>query len=713
VISNVVVIRSHLARVLSSHQFAKAPRLRQLLTYLVESTLEGRGPLLKESLVGIDVFERPADYDPKADPVVRVQVKRVRERLESYYSTAGAGDALRIILTRGSYAPQFSTARVAVAPAVEARHPAKWAGIAAFAIAAIVLIGIFIPHGVFRTSAMRAEAPLVRLRPFTSLPGNEFDAEWSPDASQVAFAWTDGPFGAPHLYLMREGQSEPRRVSESAAEESRPRWSPDAKRLAFYRRSGPGEFAVILSDVETGKESRVTSIRFAYDTAPVRPGMDWSPDGNWLPVTDQESPSTPSHIVLISIADGSRRSATSPPAASADVDVRFSPDGRRIAFQRGGLGQLFVQDLPLGPSTREKPLTAAGRGLRGMTWEDNETLICSFIADDWKFSLARVKISGGAPIRITPQGLDAEWPSYSRSAGRLIYTVGSRDVDIWKYSLADGTGHAVASSTRIEGSPSLSPDGKRLAFTSERSGVPEIWVSAADGSHPRQLTAFGGRALLSHTTWSPDGREIAFHARVEGNSDIYAVDAFGIETRRITAEGSREIFPSFSVDGRWIYFMSDRTGRMEVFRSGPSGTPAEQVTKTGAMTARETTDGHLVEARFDQRVQLWDRSLKSAEKRKLLVEEIGMAPAGTLRAYGDLIAYLTSPSGPRSESNLVAVNRKDGTTRTLIRVGAMPSMLEMGFTIAPNQRDVYIAREIANSSDLFVAEKSFPTTQLP
>ena len=97
-----------LARVLSSPVFTGAARASALLRYLVERTLAGDGAQLKEYVVGVELFERGDDFDPRIDTIVRVEARRLRARLDEYYDGPGAQDRVRITLPRGGYVPAFS-----------------------------------------------------------------------------------------------------------------------------------------------------------------------------------------------------------------------------------------------------------------------------------------------------------------------------------------------------------------------------------------------------------------------------------------------------------------------------------------------------------------------------------------------------------------------------------------------------------------------------
>src|SRR3954447_26011331 len=92
------VIKETLQHVLASRSFARAEQLRRLLSYIVETTIEGRESTLKETVIGVEVFDLATDFDPKRDPVVRMGMRRLRNRLRQYYGSEGAADPLVITL---------------------------------------------------------------------------------------------------------------------------------------------------------------------------------------------------------------------------------------------------------------------------------------------------------------------------------------------------------------------------------------------------------------------------------------------------------------------------------------------------------------------------------------------------------------------------------------------------------------------------------------
>ena len=205
----------------------------------------------------------------------------------------------------------------------------------------------------------------------------------------------------------------------------------------------------------------------------------------------------------------------------------------------------------------------------------------------------------GSPVADIPWG--AERPSISRprpgQPARLAFQTITRDVDIHmmdlEAELANATIQPFANSTRIEASARFSSDRARVAFVSWRSGDPEVWVALRDGSGLQQTTSLGVDQLLI-SEWSPEGTRILFDAAIGGNSDVYVVAAGGGRPRRLTSEPSTDGVPSWSGDGRWIYFSSTRGGVIpDVWRISADGGEARRITHNGAFEPRESPDGHF------------------------------------------------------------------------------------------------------------------------
>src|SRR5690242_15091535 len=96
------LVRRELERILASPEFARAPRHRRFITFIVEETLAGRADELKEYVIGVSVFDKGEQFDPKSDSTVRTEATKLRARLDRCYSAAGPQPALRILMPKGS-----------------------------------------------------------------------------------------------------------------------------------------------------------------------------------------------------------------------------------------------------------------------------------------------------------------------------------------------------------------------------------------------------------------------------------------------------------------------------------------------------------------------------------------------------------------------------------------------------------------------------------
>jgi len=130
-------VRAELDRVLASEGFVNSERLTRFLRFTVEKTLAGEADQLKEYLLGVEVFDRGAAFDPRMDPIVRVEARRLRAKLEEYYASAGNASEVRIACRKGSYIPVFESVLPQPATAIS-RPPRKslwWLGAAVLALA--------------------------------------------------------------------------------------------------------------------------------------------------------------------------------------------------------------------------------------------------------------------------------------------------------------------------------------------------------------------------------------------------------------------------------------------------------------------------------------------------------------------------------------------------------------------------------------------------
>jgi TolB-like protein/Flp pilus assembly protein TadD len=171
-------IQSELGRVLQSRPFLRSRQLQRMLRFIVEESLAGRGEEIKEYLLGVEVFDRPSSYDPRLDSLVRVEARRLRSALDSYYGDEGRSDPLVIEIAKGSYVPTFRR-RAEIPPGVHRPQPrlrARWRWIAGSA-AALLLAAAASRLPFFRAPGGQLSRATIVILPFDNLsndPENEY-----------------------------------------------------------------------------------------------------------------------------------------------------------------------------------------------------------------------------------------------------------------------------------------------------------------------------------------------------------------------------------------------------------------------------------------------------------------------------------------------------------------------------------------------------------
>jgi Tol biopolymer transport system component len=171
--------------------------------------------------------------------------------------------------------------------------------------------------------------------------------------------------------------------------------------------------------------------------------------------------------------------------------------------------------------------------------------------------------------------------------------------------------------------PDLSPDGKQIAFESNRLGFWDIWTCATDGSNCDQLTSLHGTA--GRARWSPNGRYIAFEFHPKEQSEIYVVEVPGGVPRLLpTISGADNLSPSWSRDGQWFYFASKRGSEpFQLWRMPVRGGAPIKVTKNGGISGVESSDGRFLYYSKYEAGGVWRMPLGGGDETQVLEEVRG------------------------------------------------------------------------------------------
>jgi len=573
------------------------------------------------------------------------------------------------------------------------RYSKRGAALAVVGVALIAVVaGVIWFH--FLRPTPRPATPPMRIVPFTSFPGHQDDARFSPDGNQIAFAWDGEKEDNWDIYVKLIGTEKPLRLTTDPGEDRFPAWSPDGRYIAFCRYNSKGEGGIYVVPALGGPEHRLPTPSLVWPAWAWDESFDWSPDGKYLVYVDKQTGTL--FLVAADNPDDKRRLTIS--TGQADLSPRFSPDGKTVAFLRqvGALARdVFLVRLGGGEPKR---LTFDNVIIRGLDWTPDGAYIV-FSSDRFSGSgrLWKVSASGGQPEPLPVGQGGAYFPSLSRDGQRLAYTQADTNTNIWRYEVPRPTGRSAPPTKLIASAggnidPQYSPDGKRIVFVSDRSGSREIWVCDSDGSNPRPLTSFGG-PHVGVPLWSPDGREIVFYGTLadrEGRAGMYVVSEEGGQPRGVT-----DVI-SWSRDGKWIYFTSNKTGTWQVWKRPAEGGQAVQVTKQGGSRPFESLDGKTVyyEKAEGEVDSLWKVPVEGGEETRVLEH---------VREDGWLTWGLTSGGIYFVHASTSAIEFFDFATHRITQV-TKPEKPICSLAASPDGRWVLLAQTDQDTSKIMLVE---------
>ena len=484
--------------------------------------------------------------------------------------------------------------------------------------AALLLIAIGLGTWILWFRSTTVAAP--KIIPLTSYPGQQTDPALSPDGKQVAFSWDGEKSDNFDIYIKLVEAGAPLRLTTNPALEGSPAWSPDGGRIAFLRFLGSTADILVIPALG-GQERKLGQITTSSS------GLSWSPDGKFVAVAGR-SANRNAGIYLVSVETGEKRLVSSPPIEyGGDFSPSFSPDGRSLALIRSrsfGSDDIYVVPMSADGQAAAQPrrITSSQSFLGGLDWApDGRSLVFSDFGSGGG-ALRIVAVAGGQPSPLSGAGEYGQAPSVSRHGNRLVYQRSVVDRNIWRIPGPNADNRKPApekwiASTEYDGEPQYSPDGKRIAFASARSGTHEIWTCASNGREVAQLTSLGG-PFAGSPRWSPDGRWIAFDAPKAGKTDIFVISAEGGAPRLLTPGTANNIRPSWSNDGKWIYFGSNPAGEWEIWKAPAQGGNAVRVTKASGNEAFESPDGKLIFYSKPQTPGIWSVSVEGGPEALVL-----------------------------------------------------------------------------------------------
>lgn len=394
--------------------------------------------------------------------------------------------------------------------------------------------------------------------PLTSSKGFDSWPDLSPDGKLIAYGWGKSPDAYTHLYLKDWNQDEPIPLLESrpGARIGHPRWSPDGKRIFFKQtsaRHGEAIFSVAKDGSDLREESKLM-------TGELSSGLDISADGKTLLFSDRESRTLwRFYLYQLDLVTKEKKQISSTNEGWGDWDPKFSPDGKQIAFKRvhsPGDDQMFVMPATGGAPRR---LNLPRESIYGYTWTPEAQILIAGQLGSVIHGLWLISPSGqGQPASVFESGFNATMPAVNRE--RVVWVNQVKDYNLYSVPIAGGTPVRRVSSPVLDSRPGFSRDG-RLAFISQRSGSPEIWLSRLDSSSAVRVTDLKGD--LTRPSWSPDGTRLLFSVQRFGISKIYEMTCpsgtLQCEAPRELREGTN---PTWAAGKKGYFFRDAAKGEL-------------------------------------------------------------------------------------------------------------------------------------------------------
>jgi Tol biopolymer transport system component/DNA-binding winged helix-turn-helix (wHTH) protein len=573
----------------------------------------------------------------------------------------------------------------------------RWPGAAVLLVIALlvslvlaVFVRTVVPSAPVATAAPRWQVDAQRT--LTAEPGAESFPRISPDGSRVAYSVGDASAHTARIVQKSLDSSRVVRLTNvESGNEYYPVWSPDGSAIAFMRYEKESCKLVVVPPL--GGAERVVDSCYSGLVNP----FSWTSDSAGLVTTTPSMPGIDDlKIVSWPIAGGKPQWLDYQHELNdTDLDARYSPDGRWIAFRRGANpnSDLFVVPAA-GGAVRQ--LTHLATRIRGYDWlRDGSALVFSS-GQGGQQALNVVDVANGHVDALGVQ--PAEYPSASRDADTVVYEIPRVRLQLSRLVAADDKPVDLAPSTGSDSSPAMSPQNDDIAFVSDRSGSQQVWVLPGGSNEAYALTELQDPTLL-HPTWRPDGARILVTARGPFGGRLVEIDVASRVQRALTDVADEDV-RSGAYAGAADHFIAvvnakDHRSELIAFESVDGKELQRQVLAydvgrvdldpaTGAFYfTRITEPGLFVLAH-------------PGDEPTLVNREISPSHLDGWRVLGDEVFYIAPKATGHSEIH--AAELRGVADRVVM---TLPNSLgDLSFAVAHDGRSVVVARMVAEDTDI-------------
>ncbi len=544
-------------------------------------------------------------------------------------------------------------------------------------------------------------------RPLTGNEGREIQPALSRNGRYVVYIRHEKINSKP-VTLLREIGSDREKILPIPGPFS---WLPDNRQIAFVRR-GAGRDTLCTIAIEG------TAVQEILQTKRILT-FEWSPDQKWIAYSAPAGSEGISALFLYSTSSRQTRQITFPPPASlGDEQFAISPDGRQLVYRRTfnfAKSDIFLIAMP-GPGPARQ-VTFHETGGNTVAWTRDGAGIISSVSRGANQSLWLHPLSSPQkPTRLTEVGIEAFDIASAAGRNRLAWVNALEDTNIWSVPAIGGKPIRVIASAMRDLDVASSSLGL-LAFRSDRSGFPEIWISGRNGESQKKVTNL--ESFTGSPRWSPNGRRLAFDSRrTSAATDIYVMNCDPVamqcdEPVQLTDHAASDAIPRWSADGSHLYFASQRSGQWQVWKipADGAGRQAVPMTTHGGFFAAEAPGSRwLYYSRIDsERARgVWRKLLPGGSASPFRADDPGemvlpmeFRATATWSLSGREIFY--SAFGDADSSPAVwAFNLQTRQRRIVYDSGDTP--LRRGLTLSPDGTTIFFSRLDRWQSNIIVAD---------
>ena len=311
----------------------------------------------------------------------------------------------------------------------------------------------------------------------------------------------------------------------------------------------------------------------------------------------------------------------------------WSHDGKSLFYvsNRGGSEDLWVQELSEGAQPKGDPeAVTTGLGIRSASLNMDGTKVAyskgSRFANIWRVPIFPDRAATWSDAeQLTFDQAHVRFLDVSPDGRRLAFNSNRSGVlDLWTLPAEGGEIQPLTNDPTPDWNPVWSPDGKEIVFYSNRAGNRDLFVISSDGGPARQLSTHEGGDF--RPSWSPDGRQIVYQSAEDGNHDIWVMPAAGNGRKQLTDGEGYDSSPDWSPDGQWIAFGSDNW----VWRVAPEGGEPERLSQREGLLPQWDPDGKTLYSLGQLwRNEYWALSLEDRTER--LVADLSGKPGAAGR----------------------------------------------------------------------------------